>query len=271
MITKHPLLHRTRLFITSALLTLFICQHSALASEKGAEHKQHHDVGVHGMALVMVGGKLIASHLPLHNSMHEHQIIFTTNISERPATSKQSQSQSQHQNKQHQLPQIVNSIEAALTKGQLITLLPEVFSLSKLRNSELTDFTATIYQGHFERGGKPIAKQVSFAIDQMLYQRKLSNKGVSNGEYNLINMGEGDVLAVHQIGDKPSFDHLVWLTSTSEKLVALPTSITTDGEKLSAQNKASLNLQSELGKSLEQHQSQLVFKQSLYFETQDFQ
>ncbi|REL35278.1 hypothetical protein [Thalassotalea euphylliae] len=267
MITKHPLLHRTRLFITSALLTLFICQHSALASEKGAEHKQHHDVGVHGMALVMVGDKLIASHLPLHNSMHEHQIIFTTNISERPATSKHSQSQ----NKQHQLPQIVASMKAALTKGQLITLLPEVFSLSKLRNGELTDFTATIYQGHFERGGKPIAKQVSFAIDQMLYQRKLSNKGVSNGEYDLINMGEGDVLAVHQFGDKPSFDHLVWLTYKSEKLVALPTSITTDGQKLSAQNKASLNLQSELGKSRAQHQSQLVFKQSLYFETQDFQ
>ncbi|NMP33413.1 hypothetical protein HII17_17840 [Thalassotalea sp. M1531] len=198
-----------------------------------AEHKHHNSYGTHGMALVAIDNQLIASHMPLHNSMHEHQIIFTATVDEK----------------------YTEKVEILLKNSQLISLLPEKFDLEKLQNGQLKQFNATVFQGHFERGGKPVLPDVTFNMVTLIYQRDLSsdNKENTNGHYELINISPKNWLAIHQINQSQSFDHLVWLTQSGSRLKGKIT--TQKGQRLS-------QFTDILG---------FDFHQDLYFESQDFQ
>lgn len=89
-------------------------------------------MGTHGMVLFSDGKRLFASHLAMHHFPHNFQVVLEI-----------------HSANDSQL--------LALAKAHsLITLEPERFDLRRLNPEHpqpLTQFNASIYQGHFERGG----------------------------------------------------------------------------------------------------------------------
>jgi len=84
------------------------------------------------MVIFQVADKLVASHMPLHNSMHAHQLrieVTPVEIHNRHRLAKQ------------------------LDAHSLITLKPEAFSLSELRSGKLSQFSATVVAGPYLAAG----------------------------------------------------------------------------------------------------------------------
>lgn len=167
-----------KLRISFVMLTLVISFHSFAGSP-------HQAVGIHGMALVKAGDKLIASHMPLHNSIHAHQVVFEVAVSK----------------------QDLNRINQLFRESQLVSVMPEVFDLHQLINGQLTQFNANIFSGHFERGGLKVLSQVKITVTKILLAQNI--RAVKNGSYYVIKLNEQQSLLVHQIGQLPSFDQLL--------------------------------------------------------------
>ncbi|TCI05115.1 hypothetical protein EZV61_03900 [Corallincola luteus] len=146
-----------------------------------------HSVGIHGMVLVKVADVFYASHLPLHGSKHAHQIIMAVDIESLP-------------------PDFIN----ALNSQQLVTLAPEAFSLNQLQAGELLQFQATLYLGHFERGGQPFKKQVTVKVASRLLMTALQDG--ENGSFYQVELNRDHALLVHRIGQRPSFDQIIWVS-----------------------------------------------------------
>ncbi|WP_298442422.1 hypothetical protein [uncultured Ferrimonas sp.] len=148
-------------------------------------------IGTHGMALVQTKQGLVASHMPLHGSMHSHQLLLT--LSTDPSAQAQ--------------------IDALLAQYPLITLNPETFDLHQLMHGSLNHFSATVVAGHFERGGQPRLTQVTFNVDKVLLNKPLTE--LASGSYYPIALGQ-QTLLVHRIGALPSFDQLLLVDTALE-------------------------------------------------------
>lgn len=151
----------------------------------GASEKDS-SVGVHGMVLSLVGDQLVASHMPLHASIHTHQIVMLVQL-----------------DANHQA-----SVKALLQNTALVSIEPEVFSLSQLRQGQLTHFVARVVAGHFERGGKIAMEGIEFTIVDILLDEHITAK--NNKQFYLLPLADDNALVVHRIGPLPSFDQLVW-------------------------------------------------------------
>lgn len=162
------------------LLSLFFI--AACATEA---KDNNHAVGTHGMVIFKVGDKVLASHMPLHDSIHAHQIVFELQISNRD----------------------LRQIESLFAKSELVSVMPEIFDLHDLISGNLSRFTADIYTGHFERGGKNILPKVNIGVRKVLLARNI--KDVANGTYYIIHLTSFETLLVHRIGRIPSFDQLI--------------------------------------------------------------
>ena len=236
MVVNQTLLKQFIALISVIFALMVSGKASADNALKNQLHQHHHDTGTHGIVLMLIDDQLVASHLPFHNSMHEHQIIFTTTVEKKS----------------------IKQVKNLLKKHQLVTLFPEKFSLSQLKNKQLPSFKAAVYQGHFERDGKPVLMDVDFAVGQIIYHRKMAKNGeatFANGHYELVQLADNNVLAIHKIADKPSVDHLVWLKAKGDK-----------------SNNTEINIKnSELLSRDNLPTASLIWQQSLYVETRDFQ
>ncbi len=145
-------------------------------------------VGLHGMAIFYHQGQWYGSHLPLANSIHSHQLIFSLEF----------ENLDEFQNRQ--LKQL------ALAK-KLVTIAPEVFDLMKFMNNKLTTFSGKLYQGHFERTGLVIAESVKIKVKKILLNEALDQS--HNGDYYLVQTTTKHGLLVHKIGSSPSFDQIL--------------------------------------------------------------
>ncbi|KNC66592.1 hypothetical protein [Pseudoalteromonas ardens] len=146
---------------------------------------QHNSFGVHGLALVNVEHKIIASHLPLPRGMHARQLIFEVQAQEQ---------------QQKSLMQLINS-------NSLVTFAPGAFELDKLRSGDLVRVNGHVYQGHFERGGIQALTGVTLKVTKILLDEPVAL--VDNGQYYIIPLKMNDCLLVHKIGHLPSFDQLI--------------------------------------------------------------
>jgi hypothetical protein len=108
-------------------------------------------------------------------------------------------------------------------KSLLYTLQPEPFSLPDLfqpdpTNPRLKEFDATVYRGHFERGGapvidgdgKPIINKVRCLVRRVIYARKFdpAAQELPQLEYLLFGDRQEQFLA-HLITKPPDFDQLL--------------------------------------------------------------
>ncbi|KAF7785903.1 hypothetical protein PRUB_a0306 [Pseudoalteromonas rubra] len=146
---------------------------------------QHTSFGVHGLALVNVEHKIIASHLPLPRGMHARQLIFEVQAQEQ---------------QQKSLMRLINS-------NSLVTFAPRAFELDKLRSGELVRVNGHVYQGHFERGGVQALTGLTLKVKEILLDEPVAL--ADNGHYYVIPLTMNDCLLVHKIGHLPSFDQLI--------------------------------------------------------------
>ncbi|BBM02733.1 hypothetical protein [Microbulbifer sp. GL-2] len=187
-------------------------------------------VGIHGMALFSVNGQLIASHMPLHGGHHSHQVILTLKTDNQ------------------------ESVSDLVQGARLSSLLPEKFSLNKLRNSKLDSFTAKLFEGHFERDGKAYPTPFSFKVTDKLLDQPLKRE--SNGYYQIVQLNSLSLL-VHEIASAPSFDQILVVSANPSS----PKEIYSGSEQPLSEN----NWPESLVKA------GIHFESQLYFESQDFQ
>ncbi len=156
-------------------------------------YAKDHSIGVHGMVIIPVGERIFASHMPLANSKHAFQILLELDL--------------EGENR--------GLLNRLLTSNKLVTLMPEVFSLTKLQKGELKSFTATVYTNHFERNGIRTMENATFKVKHLLLNEPLSS--FDREEYFVVKIDKQHTLLIHPIGQLPSFDQILLQTYSNEK------------------------------------------------------
>lgn len=154
-------------------------------------------LGVHGMTVFGGREALYAGHLPMFHPPHDTQVIVRFHLADAAQDA-------------------ALRSELAL-RPRLWTLEPKLFDLLRLAPDHvdpLRRFEATLFEGHFERGGiKRFAGQ-TVVIDEILAFRRLdpSPRAGSIGDYHLVGRGR-EWFAFKQIDRRPDFDHLLALNA----------------------------------------------------------
>ena len=175
------------------LLFFILLSSAALASapQHNAHntHKTHSYVGFHGMALILAGDKILASHMPLYAPPHNYQIVYevTTNDTH--------------------LKIIKKALNESLKKQSQITILPTKFDLNLLINKLTPTLNTTVFNGHFERGGTALFS-TKLTFKNPLYVKKIAITQPEKEEFDLIKVSAGQGVVIHKIQSKPSYDSL---------------------------------------------------------------
>jgi|SRR6476661_921521 len=146
----------------------------------------------HGMLLVGTE-QVYASHLPMFHRPHDYQVWLELELD--------SAGRAAFRRSHAEFPQ-----EA------VYTLEPEKFVLPAML-AHPRPFRASLYRGHFERGGKAIAENVVVRIRKVLYCQQLDPNKVVAGPpaYLLLGNAQEQFLA-HRIGARPDYDQVLRVT-----------------------------------------------------------
>lgn len=153
--------------------------------------------GTHGMLLIVNAGGVIASHLPMYHSPHDVQVVLALT----PASREDKE--------------FIDTLSAS-TPEILYTISPEPFDLNRLNpeaDDELEEFCASLYLGHFERGGRQLSERVCFSVDDTLLFRQIAaNMAKEDKAHWLVFEIGADRYAAHEIAGAPDFDQWMRLT-----------------------------------------------------------
>jgi len=90
-----------------------------------------------------------------------------------------------------------------------ITLLPQQFDLRQLIAGQNINIKATVYHGHFERGGSVWFDQVPVNFARQLYIRPIVQPGsATEARYDVLKINQSYFL-IHQIAANPSYDQIL--------------------------------------------------------------
>jgi hypothetical protein len=151
--------------------------------------------GAHGM-LLFGERQMYLSHLPMFHPPHNFQVLLAV----RPDV------------------EVLRALRAdsELSPGVMHTFDPELFPIAELDPAdggpERTSLVGTVYHGHFERRGHPIARDVTFEITRVVYFQRLEleNAGAAQSELEYLCFGEpGELFLAHRISTRPSFDSVL--------------------------------------------------------------
>lgn len=154
----------------------------------------------HGMA-IFGKGRVYISHLPMFHRPHDYQALAEVSLGQAQA--------------------LYLKDAAAHPQETLYTIAPEKnFVLPQVFVAQGA-FPVTLYRGHFERGGTPIAEHVIVQIKKVLYFAKFDPRAVAPKEASYLVIGApSELFLVHQVVAAPDFDHIV-SASGSAKTVSL--------------------------------------------------
>lgn len=239
------MLQKLNLVVKLAVVMILVALFSSAVSAQKVEH-QHHKaaVGIHGMAVFTDGSKFYASHMPLANSIHAHQVIFSFTLE----------------------PKTVSKLRQMLEQNALVSLNPERFDLMELMSGKLTSFKGSLVEGHFERGGKTALTKVTINVSEMLLTADLPTNTDENGQFFLIKTGDGSGLLVHRIVESPSFDQIVQVAILSEPAAK---HTNTPAPLLTITSGQAIEMSKPEIKRVEGYEIKLA--SPLYLETRDFQ
>lgn len=230
-------------YLTLALL-LQLSAMAALANPTDNSGHEHHKtaVGIHGMALFTDGEQFYASHMPLANSIHAHQVIFSFSLNK---TSKQ-------------------KLKDIFANNALVSLMPERFDLMKLMDGTLTSFKGELFAGHFERGGKSMLNNVTVKVEKMMLSKDLATDTDDNGQYFFIKTKGKSGFLVHRIVAAPSFDQIV-----QASMISTPEEVSEEHLLLTITNGAPIIFVKP--KVIKTNGFEVKLGMPLYLETNDFQ
>ncbi|UOQ70339.1 hypothetical protein [Hymenobacter cellulosilyticus] len=179
--------------VAGALLLAFgppaVAQHSPSSARAVTADRP----STHGM-LLFGWQRVYASHLPMFHSPHNYQVLLELELSD--------STQAALQASKRQFP-----------AEEVYTLEPESFVLPEMLRQP-RPFRATVYRGHFERGGTPIARGVQVRIRQVLYAESLPTKTGPAPKSALLLVGTApDQYVVHRIARQPDFDQVASVVS----------------------------------------------------------
>lgn len=148
--------------------------------------------GLHGM-LLFGTDVLYLSHLPMFMSPHQFQVILEVTFDE-AATA---------------------ALAADRGAPDLHTFRPEIFAITELDpdggGPARTSIAGTIFHGHFERGGSPLASATA-TVREVVYFGRLDVQGKHNDDQELgyLCFGrEGQLHLAHDITASPDFDQIL--------------------------------------------------------------
>ncbi len=144
---------------------------------------------VHGM-LIFGKTQIYVSHLPMYHRPHDYQAILKVSLGADQA-------------------KLVADMNDNPNEP-VYTIEPERFVLPEVVEG-LKPFKATVYRGHFERGGKPIFR-ATLTPEKLVLFKKLNAAEPQPKELGMLVFGEGTAyFAAHVITKKPNFDQIVEL------------------------------------------------------------
>jgi hypothetical protein len=158
-------------------------------------HGEGDTTGVHGM-LLFGEEELYLSHLPMFASPHNFQVLLEVTFDA-------------------DVREVLLSDRQAISDG-IHTFAPEPFPIVELEpggdKPARTSIEGTIFRGHFERGGEPIAKGVVAQVQDVVTFRELdvNAKRADDQKLAYLCVGRGGRLhVVHEITARPDFDHVL--------------------------------------------------------------
>ena len=166
----------------------------------GMDHPQ-----VHGM--LIVGEETVyLSHLPMFHHPHDYQVILEVTFTNGDSD-----------------PQAAYVEDRRQTQTSVYTLEPEAFSLPGLVSTDpqhpaLESFRGTVYRGHFERGGRPILKDIVVSVTNVVHFRQFKpNEGLPR-QLAYLFFGKGqELFMAHLIAERPpDFDQIMSVKGISQ-------------------------------------------------------
>jgi hypothetical protein len=163
-----------------------------------AEHHHHPDgecdtTGRHGM-LLFGADPVYLSHLPMYMCPHNFQVLLEAQL---PADT-------------------MDTLRADRARhgDGLYTFDPDRFPIAELEPHDgvpaRTSLTGTIFRGHFERGGTPIAKGVRVDVARVVRFRELDGAAEPGSGLPYLCFGRGDqVFLAHELTGRPNFDQVL--------------------------------------------------------------
>lgn len=147
----------------------------------------HEPASVHGM-LVVGGQKIYLSHLPMFHSPHDYQLILEAELDGQALAAYRA--------------------SRAASDETVYTIAPERFVLPEMVANP-RPFRASLFRGHFERGGKRIAEG-TVVIRRVLHFRKLDAQAPQPERMGAFLFGnETERFLAHLITARPDFDQIV--------------------------------------------------------------
>lgn len=172
------------------IVTLLIAVVAPSGAQAATVSHQHHadPPSTHGM-LVVGTQAVYLSHLPMFHSPHDYQVILEAKFDDRAQRA--------------YLESLKNHPEATV-----YTLVPERFSLPEMIKSP-RPFKAELFRGHFERGGEPIATNVTVTIKSTIHFRKFDTTAGQPELSSQILFGKSNEwFMAHFITAAPDFDQV---------------------------------------------------------------
>ena len=159
-------------------------------------HSHHHSrIGSHGMALITDGHSLFATHLPLYSTPHDYQMLIELKS-----------------DRSRELIEFILTTQPkadTIINAPALTLLPDVFDLNRLVAAESFSINATVYKGHFERGGEAWIDNIDVVFASVVYMRQINSvkDNPNHHQWDIVKRKNSDnALIVHRIEHRPSFD-----------------------------------------------------------------
>lgn len=179
------------------MFKLILCLSNLIGTAAMAAHVGHvmaDRPANHGMA-VFGHHKVYVSHLPMFHSPHDYQVIAEVEFDT-------------------QAKSIYDGITAS--DSELYTLAPDEDFVLPERVQAGNSFPATLFKGHFERGGTVIASGVQVKIKTVLYFKKFQPGEVKPDQAQYLYFGnELEQFLAHIITAKPDFDQIISIQATN--------------------------------------------------------
>lgn len=199
-----------------SLAALSACTDASVANKavaaQNSEISATASAAVHGM-VIFGTDTLFVSHIPMYMSPHDYQSIMQVKLS-------------------HPTSDALAVYQKALgTSGKqtLFTVRPKPFVLPNLLNGKISSFTADLYKGNFEQGGKVVLSNVTVTVEENLYTTQLSKSTAAAEALTYIPVETADSsYLVHQISAPNNFDHIVqieWLNKTGNSSADFPSTV----------------------------------------------
>lgn len=147
---------------------------------------------IHGM-VIFGHDPVYVSHLPMFHSPHDYQAIMEVELDAKAAA--------------------IYENETAAHPDELFTILPEAMVLPDVVKNR-TPFKATLFRGHFERGGVPVAENVKVTIKDVVHFHKFDPNAVRPEKLTYISFGFKETWLVHLITSRPDFDQIAHMPIT---------------------------------------------------------